>query len=148
SRRWRSVRKSSHAPTKPAPTIAHRRCRAEQRFKIRLCRIRSYAYSGTPFERHAVRAKGLAHSYLCWSFLTSSPVSRTRGLMEGRLLMTGNSGKRVLPPLPNSHHLRKQAKARLATMKAKVPGARLADAQLILAREYGFSNWAALQAEV
>jgi hypothetical protein len=44
--------------------------------------------------------------------------------------------------------LRKQAKARLAAMKAKVPSARLADAQLILAREYGFSNWAALQAEV
>ena len=62
--------------------------------------------------------------------------------------MTGNAGKRLLPPLPNSNHLRKQAKARLAAMKTKVPGARLADAQLILAREYGFSNWAALQAEV
>src|SRR5256885_1419821 len=68
--------------------------------------------------------------------------------MEGRLLMTGDSGKRQLPPLPHSHHLRKQAKARLAAMKAKMPSARLADAQLILAREYGFSNWAALQAEV
>jgi len=62
--------------------------------------------------------------------------------------MTGDPGKRVLPLLPNPHHLRKQAKARLAAMKAKVPSARLADAQLILAREYGFSNWAALQAEV
>jgi len=68
--------------------------------------------------------------------------------MEGRLLMTGEPGRRVLPSLPNSHHLRKQAKARLAAMKTKVPGARLADAQLILAREYGFPNWAALLAEV
>lgn len=62
--------------------------------------------------------------------------------------MTGDPGKRLLPPLPHPHHLRKQAKARLAAMKAKGPGARLADAQLVLAREYGFSNWAALQAEV
>jgi hypothetical protein len=44
--------------------------------------------------------------------------------------------------------LRKQAKVRLAMMKAKVPSARLADAQQVLAREYGFVNWAALQAEV
>ena len=62
--------------------------------------------------------------------------------------MTGNSAKRALPPLPNPHHLRKQAKARLAAMKAKVPSAQLADAQLTLAREYGFPNWAALQGEV
>ncbi|HKX64665.1 MAG TPA: hypothetical protein VJM78_05090 [Rhizomicrobium sp.] len=62
--------------------------------------------------------------------------------------MTGDPGKRLLPPLPHPHHLRKQAKARLAAMKAKGPSARLADAQLILAREYGFPNWAALQAEV
>ncbi|HKU65353.1 MAG TPA: hypothetical protein VJQ06_09860 [Rhizomicrobium sp.] len=62
--------------------------------------------------------------------------------------MTGDPGKRLLPPLPHPHHLRKQAKARFAAMKAKGPGARLADAQLVLAREYGFPNWAALQAEV
>jgi hypothetical protein len=68
--------------------------------------------------------------------------------MEGRLLMTGDPGKRLLPPLPHPNHLRKQAKTRLAAMKAKAPSARLADAQLILAREYGFPNWAALQAEV
>jgi hypothetical protein len=67
---------------------------------------------------------------------------------EGRHLMTGNSGKRQLPPVPHPDHLRKQAKARLASLRAKVPSARLADAQLILAREYGFPNWAALQAEV
>jgi hypothetical protein len=70
------------------------------------------------------------------------------GRKEGGLLMTGNSAKRTLPQLPNPHHLRKQAKARLAAMKAKVPSAQLADAQLTLAREYGFPNWAALQGEV
>ncbi len=42
--------------------------------------------------------------------------------------MTGNTGKRLLPPLPHPNHLRKQAKARLAALKAKVPSARLADA--------------------
>jgi hypothetical protein len=62
--------------------------------------------------------------------------------------MTGNPGKPMLPSLPHPDHLRKQAKARLADMKAKVPGARLADAQFALARAYGFASWSALQAEV
>ena len=56
--------------------------------------------------------------------------------------------KRELPPLPHPQHLRKQAKARLAAMRAKLPSARLAEAQLTIAREYGFASWAALQAEV
>lgn len=59
-----------------------------------------------------------------------------------------NSGKRTLPPIPHADHLRKQAKTRLAAMRAKLPTARLADAQLTLAHEYGFTSWAALQAEV
>jgi hypothetical protein len=62
--------------------------------------------------------------------------------------MTGNSGKRLLPPLPHPDHLRKQAKMRLAAMRARAPSARLAEAQALLAREYGFRNWAELQAEV
>ena len=61
--------------------------------------------------------------------------------------MTGNN-KRQLPPIPHSDHLRKQAKARLAVLRTKLPTARLADAQLTIAREYGFASWAALQAEV
>jgi hypothetical protein len=61
--------------------------------------------------------------------------------------MTG-SNKRQLPPIPHPDHLRKQAKARLAAMRAKMPTARLADAQGVIAREYGFASWAALQAEV
>jgi hypothetical protein len=62
--------------------------------------------------------------------------------------VTGNSGKRSLPPIPHSDHLRKQAKARLAVMRSKLPTARLADAQLMIAGEYGFASWAALQAAV
>ncbi|HWF63900.1 MAG TPA: hypothetical protein VN685_04740 [Rhizomicrobium sp.] len=62
--------------------------------------------------------------------------------------MTDNSGKRLLPLIPHSGHLRKQAKARLVSMRATQSSARLAEAQSVLAREYGFANWAALQAEV
>lgn len=61
--------------------------------------------------------------------------------------MTGNS-KRQLPPIPHPDHLRKQAKARLVAMRAKAPTVKLADAQAVIAREYGFPSWAALQAEV
>jgi hypothetical protein len=62
--------------------------------------------------------------------------------------MSSNDGKRTLPELPNAEHLRKQAKDRLVELRAKTPSARLTHAQLILAREYGFSDWPALQAEV
>jgi hypothetical protein len=62
--------------------------------------------------------------------------------------MTGNNGKRQLPSIPHPDHLRKQAKVRLAAMRAKAPATRLAEAQGVIAREYGFASWAALQAEV
>jgi hypothetical protein len=61
--------------------------------------------------------------------------------------MTDKPGKRLLPPNPNPHHLRKQAKALLAELKTRAPTARLADAQFALAREYGFAHWGELQAE-
>ena len=62
--------------------------------------------------------------------------------------MTGSNGKRQLPSIPHPDHLRKQAKARLAELRQRAPAARLTQAQLVLAREYGFPDWAALQAEV
>jgi hypothetical protein len=62
--------------------------------------------------------------------------------------MTNNLAKRVLPPIPHPDHLRKEAKARLASLKGRMPSVRLTDVQLILAREYGFPNWGMLQAEV
>jgi hypothetical protein len=53
-----------------------------------------------------------------------------------------------LPQHPHIEYLRKQAKQRFALMKQRASGARLADAQYWLAREYGFSNWRALKEEV
>jgi hypothetical protein len=61
--------------------------------------------------------------------------------------MTNDTGKRMLPATPHPDHLRKEAKARLAELKTRIPSARLADVQFTLAREYGFANWSALQAE-
>jgi catechol 2,3-dioxygenase-like lactoylglutathione lyase family enzyme len=46
-----------------------------------------------------------------------------------------------LPARPSLEQLRKQAKERLVTLRATNPSARLAHAQLLLAREYGFNNW-------
>jgi hypothetical protein len=62
--------------------------------------------------------------------------------------MTDKLGKRLLPLTPHPDHLRKEAKARLASLKGRMPSVKLTDVQLILAREYGFTNWGMLQAEV
>ncbi len=53
-----------------------------------------------------------------------------------------------LPDAPNLDWLRKQAKRRLAELRAEKPAARLAHAQFDLARQYGFSSWRALKAHV
>lgn len=52
----------------------------------------------------------------------------------------------ALPERANLQHLRKQAKARLAELRRVQPDAILADAQLQIARENGFSSWRALKA--
>jgi hypothetical protein len=62
--------------------------------------------------------------------------------------MTNNPAKRALPLNPHPDHLRKEAKARLAELKTRIPSARLADVQFTLAREYGFASWPLLMAEV
>jgi ankyrin repeat protein len=49
-----------------------------------------------------------------------------------------------LPERPDLEWLRKEAKRRLDAM----PGAQLADAQLALAREYGYASWRALKAHI
>jgi len=54
----------------------------------------------------------------------------------------------ALPARPNLDWLRKTAKQRLRDVRAENPEAKLADAQLALAREYGFRSWRALKAEV
>jgi len=53
-----------------------------------------------------------------------------------------------LPSHPNLEFLKKQAKARLATLRQTSPSARLADAQHAIADEYGFASWAALKAHL
>jgi hypothetical protein len=62
------------------------------------------------------------------------------------MVMTGTL--RQLPPVPNPDNLRKQAKTRLVALRAHASSTRLAEAQHLIAREYGFANWSALQAEV
>jgi len=51
-----------------------------------------------------------------------------------------------LPLRASLEHLRNEAKQRLKAMRAQDPGARLADAQLAVARDYGFSSWRHLKA--
>jgi ankyrin repeat protein len=53
-----------------------------------------------------------------------------------------------LPARPDLEHLRKQAKRRLRALRAVEPRAKLADAQLAVAREYGFASWKKLSAHV
>jgi len=54
--------------------------------------------------------------------------------------------KPALPERANLEHLRKKAKERLADLRRHRPGARLADAQLELARGLGFPSWRSLKA--
>ncbi len=54
----------------------------------------------------------------------------------------------ALPARPSLERLKDQARQRLAALRHGDPGAKLADAQLLLARSYGFSSWRALKAEV
>lgn len=54
----------------------------------------------------------------------------------------------VLPERPHLDHLRREAKHRHAALKALSHSARLSDAQLVVARSYGFTSWMALKIEV
>ncbi len=55
---------------------------------------------------------------------------------------------RELPESPNLDHLKKQAKVLLRQLQRHYPGAKLAQAQHLVAREYGFASWAELKAHV
>ena len=54
----------------------------------------------------------------------------------------------TLPEAPSLEWLRKQAKQRLAVLRRTNPAAKLADAQLALARDHGFASWRALKLHV
>ena len=53
-----------------------------------------------------------------------------------------------LPTHPNLDHLKKQAKDVLRVFKRQKPRWKLADAQLAIARGYGFVNWPSLKMQV
>jgi ankyrin repeat protein/uncharacterized glyoxalase superfamily protein PhnB len=53
-----------------------------------------------------------------------------------------------LPERASRDHLKKLAKERLEVLRLHNPSARLADAQLAIAREYGFPSWRAMKAEL
>jgi hypothetical protein len=55
---------------------------------------------------------------------------------------------RSLPPHANLDHLKKQAKDLLPELQRRNPGAKLADAQHAIAREYGSASWPKLKAHV
>jgi ankyrin repeat protein len=55
---------------------------------------------------------------------------------------------RALPANPNLDWLRKAAKRRLAELRAGMPDAKLHQAQLAVAHDYGFKSWRALKAHV
>jgi ankyrin repeat protein len=55
---------------------------------------------------------------------------------------------RALPDEPSLDWLKKQAKRQLVELRKTNPDAQLADAQLNLAREYGFSSWRALKSHI
>jgi ankyrin repeat protein len=54
----------------------------------------------------------------------------------------------ALPDRPSLEYLKKLAKDRLKELRRADPGARLAAAQLAVAREHGFTSWRALRAEL
>jgi ankyrin repeat protein len=55
---------------------------------------------------------------------------------------------RNLPERASLEYLKKLAKERLLALRATDPAAKLAHAQLAVAREYGFSSWRELKAEI
>ena len=55
---------------------------------------------------------------------------------------------RHLPPHPNLEHLKKQAKELLHELQQRDSAMKLADAQHLIAQEYGFASWPKLKAHV
>jgi len=56
------------------------------------------------------------------------------------------SRRRDLPARASLGHLRNEAKEQLRDLRQEKPAARLSEAQLDVARRYGFSSWRALKA--
>ena len=55
---------------------------------------------------------------------------------------------RALPARANLEHLKNEAKQRLKMMRLRNPTAQLSEAQLLLARDYGFPSWCKMKSYV
>jgi ankyrin repeat protein/catechol 2,3-dioxygenase-like lactoylglutathione lyase family enzyme len=64
--------------------------------------------------------------------------------MEGGVSMSSSK----LPERPSLEYLKKRAKEHLVELRRRDPRAKLAAAQLAIARDYGFPSWRALKAEI
>lgn len=71
-----------------------------------------------------------------------------RALAEGRCLVAPSHAARALPARPSLEYLRKLAKEKLRALRPADPAAKLAHAQLVVAREHGFASWRAIHAHV
>src|SRR4051812_11043770 len=58
------------------------------------------------------------------------------------------NAQRNFPAQPSLEHLRKEAKQELAALRLRAGSTQLADAQLLVARTYGFSSWRAMKLEI
>src|SRR5690606_8586330 len=98
-----------------------------------------------PCRRPSVREKGSTRLASSRSIRPSScPRTADAGRTGRRPSMPASS----LPPRPNLEWLRKAAKKKLAQLRRTQPDAKLADAQLAVAREHGFPSWRKLKAHV
>ncbi len=62
--------------------------------------------------------------------------------------MPNAKGRLTLPANPSLEHLKREAKERLTIIRTHAPEAQLSDAQFALARDYGFSSWRELVANI
>jgi hypothetical protein len=62
--------------------------------------------------------------------------------------MPSAKGRLTLPANPSLEHLKREAKERLAIIRSHAPEAQLSDAQFALARDYGFTSWRELVANI
>jgi hypothetical protein len=68
--------------------------------------------------------------------------------MKGRFVVQTILEKRALPDQPSIEYLRKEAKRQLVQLRGRAASAQLADAQLLVARSYGFASWRSLKDEI
>lgn len=62
--------------------------------------------------------------------------------------MPSAKGRLTLPANPSLEHLKREAKERLTIIRSHAPEAQLSDAQFALARDYGFTSWRELVANI